>query len=78
MRKCCTCKISREIPDMAYCAWYMDNVVCGDLSTEDCPEYIPDCDNCEVRKGYAKTFDMHFDKSDCPVECPYEKEGGEG
>lgn len=43
-KKCETCKIYHEIPDTACCAWYMDNVVFGDKTTEDCPDYIP-CDN---------------------------------
>ena len=33
------------------------------------------CDNCEVRKVYAKLFDMHwFDESDCPVNCKEDDE----
>ena len=77
MRKCYTCKIAKEMPDMACCAWYMDNVVCGDKTTEDCTAYIPLCDNCEIRKGYSKAFDCQFDEKDCPVECPYKEGGGE-
>ena len=31
------------------------------------------CDNCEVRKVYAKLFDMHWmGEDDCPVECKEE------
>ncbi len=41
LKKCGTCKIAHEMPDMACCVWYMDNVVCGDKTTEDCTEYIP-------------------------------------
>ena len=41
LKKCGTCKIAHEMPDMACCAWYMDNVVCGDKTTEECTEYIP-------------------------------------
>lgn len=44
MKKCVTCKIAHETPDMACCAWYIDNVVCGDKTTRDCPHYTP-CDN---------------------------------
>ena len=39
--KCNTCKIYKEMPDGACCIWYMDNVVCGDKTSEDCTEYIP-------------------------------------
>ena len=45
--KCGTCKIYQELPDLACCAWYMDNVVLGDKVTKDCPKYIP----CESEKG---------------------------
>lgn len=44
--KCNTCKIYKEMPDGACCIWYMDNVVCGDKTSEDCPEYIP----CNAKK----------------------------
>lgn len=27
------------------------------------------CSQCELRKSYAKTFDMHFDWLDCPYDC---------
>lgn len=49
LKKCGTCKIAHEMPDMACCAWYIDNVVCGDKTTEDCTEYIP----CDKEKGGA-------------------------
>ncbi len=29
------------------------------------------CDNCEIRKGYAIMFDVHFDWADCPYKCEY-------
>lgn len=32
------------------------------------------CENCNVRKMYAKLFDAHFDWRDCPYECEYAKE----
>lgn len=38
--KCDTCKVQRyiaESKELACCAWYMENVVCGDKSVEDCP-----------------------------------------
>ena len=41
--KCETCKIAHEMPDMVCCAWFMDNVVLGDKTSEDCTEYVP-CD----------------------------------
>ena len=47
LKKCGTCKIAHEMSDMACCDWYMDNVVCGDKTTEDCTEYIP----CDKEKG---------------------------
>ena len=50
LKKCVTCKIDNEMPDMACCAWYMDNVICGDKTTEDCTEYIP----CDKEKGGAE------------------------
>lgn len=34
---------------------------------KDCP-----CKDCEVRKYFARAFDMHWhDGADCPYECPY-------
>lgn len=28
------------------------------------------CDNCKVKKFYAKRFDLHwFGEDDCPYEC---------
>ena len=32
------------------------------------------CENCEIRKQYAKCFDSHFDWRDCPYACEYAKE----
>ena len=32
------------------------------------------CENCKVRKTYAKYFDAHFDWRDCPYECEYANE----
>ena len=50
--KCGTCKIYQELPDLACCAWYMDNVVCGDRTTKDCTEYIP----CDTRKAVRNDY----------------------
>lgn len=36
------------------------------------------CDNCEVRKVYAKLFDMHWlGEDDCPVVCKEDNEDEE-
>ena len=35
------------------------------------------CDICEIKKYYAKVFDIHFlSKDDCPMKkvCPYNNE----
>lgn len=41
--KCNTCKIQKEaMKENACCAWYMDNVVCGDKYIKDCPVYEED------------------------------------
>ena len=32
------------------------------------------CENCSIRKQYAKCFDVHFDWRDCPYACEYAKE----
>jgi hypothetical protein len=42
--KCDNCIFDKEAPEGACCAWYIDNVVCGDKTTKDCTEYIP-CEN---------------------------------
>lgn len=42
MPNCLSCEIYREAErcgEMACCAWYMDNVVCGDKAVSDCTEY---------------------------------------
>ena len=39
---CDNCAINREVdvsPEYAVCAWYMDNVVLGNKTTDDCPLY---------------------------------------
>ena len=45
--KCETCEVMKRIKASnkpACCVWYIDNVVCGDKSVED-------CDACEPTKG---------------------------
>lgn len=32
------------------------------------------CENCLIRKQYAKYFDAHFDWRDCPYTCEYANE----
>lgn len=27
------------------------------------------CENCDLRKGFAKAFDMHFWGEGCPYKC---------
>ena len=39
--KCESCKIFIERDANSVCAWYLENVVCGDKTTEDCTAYIP-------------------------------------
>ena len=42
--KCETCEMMKRIEasnEPACCIWYMDNVVCGDKSVEDCTVYQP-------------------------------------
>lgn len=41
-KKCDTCRIKKEIEkstEPACCIWYMDNVVLGDKTSDDCPKY---------------------------------------
>lgn len=45
--KCETCEVMKRIKasnEPACCVWYIDNVICGDKSVED-------CDACEPTKG---------------------------
>ena len=45
--KCETCEVMKRVKasnEPACCVWYIDNVVCGDKSVED-------CDACEPTKG---------------------------
>ena len=40
--KCKTCEVMKRIEasnEPACCVWYMDNVVCGNKSEKDCPQY---------------------------------------
>ena len=42
MHKCKTCKYNAEAKkskEPACCAWYIDNVVCGNKTVKDCPVY---------------------------------------
>ena len=42
--KCKTCEVMKRIEasnEPACCVWFMDNVVCGDKSVEDCEVYEP-------------------------------------
>lgn len=40
---------------------------------------LKDCANCELRKGIARIFDLHWlDQYDCPFTCPEEKQPKEG
>lgn len=37
------------------------------------------CDDCEIRKFYAKAFDLHWhDEIDCPYECDQSEELKDG
>ena len=40
--RCSTCKTYAEVmasDEPACCVWYMDNVICGDKTSDDCPDY---------------------------------------
>ena len=40
MKKCKNCKIQKQAEkskEPACCAWYMDNVICGNKQVKDCP-----------------------------------------
>lgn len=40
--RCSTCKIYSEVmasEEPSCCSWYMDNVICGDKTPDDCPDY---------------------------------------
>lgn len=42
MSKCEKCKVMQEIKESkgpSCCIWYMDNIVCGNKSVKECPEY---------------------------------------
>lgn len=56
MNKCDTCIIDAKArKENGCCIWYMDNVVCGDKSVNDCSEYIKDdrrCENCGRIDGW--------------------------
>ena len=41
-RRCSTCKTYAEAMasgEPACCSWYVDNVIFGDKTSDDCPEY---------------------------------------
>lgn len=41
-RKCDGCKVMQDIKKskkFAACAWYVDNVVCGNKTVKECPVY---------------------------------------
>ena len=49
--KCRSCKIMDEIAETgSYCCckWYMDNVVCGDKTVDECTMYIKKGENKNV------------------------------
>lgn len=33
------------------------------------------CQNCPIRKAYARQYDIHFYGADCPFNCPIKKWG---
>ena len=36
-----------------------------------------ECENCGIRKFYARAFDFHFTECDCPFECEEDAERSE-
>lgn len=54
MVKCDSCivwQMARESNEPACCAWYMENVVCGEKSVDDCDEYEAAVSADDFRKG---------------------------
>lgn len=47
---CDTCKIHKEMPAFSCCAWYIDHVLLGNKTPEECPRYIP-CDHKTKKDG---------------------------
>lgn len=42
--RCATCQVyadATEFDEPCVCIWFMDNVVCGNKSVDDCPVYEP-------------------------------------
>lgn len=42
MDKCKTCAVNKRVQEseeLVCCAWYLENVVCGDKSVRECSEY---------------------------------------
>lgn len=68
MSKCSKCGIfirAMASTEPACCKWYIDNVVCGDKSLEDCTAHEPvKPDDCEV----DNTFESEEDYEDEGVE----------
>ena len=71
--KCMTCKIREETEktkEPSLCGWYLENVVCGDNTADNCPNYSPreivntellgfdkrkhNCLFCRTRKEHTK------------------------
>lgn len=36
----------------------------------------PNCESCDFGKHYAKSYDIHFDINDCPINCERNKRTG--
>jgi hypothetical protein len=42
--RCATCQVHRDATksaEPACCVWFMDNVICGNKTADDCPVYEP-------------------------------------
>lgn len=53
----------------------MTDRVCITDDGDNCYRPPNKCDTCEIKKSYARAFDMHWlGKDDCPYECQYEHE----
>lgn len=35
------------------------------------------CQDCPIRKAFARVFDMYFWRDDCPYRCDYAERGKE-
>ena len=57
----------------------MTDRVCITDDGNNCYRPPSKCDTCEIRKSYARAFDMHWlGKDDCPYECDEEEEEANG